>query len=297
MTTQDGPATNSSPSVSAPRPALTAARAVGAVVGPASLIAALTYFFGRLHATAFFSYLGVHFTAFDLTPVDYVIRSQDGLFVPVALAGAGVLTVLWGRRMIVPRLPARIRRVVRRCATPLAASIGIAGVGTATLAILDPAQFREPVALPGLALTAGVLALAYAAHSHDEERSPGTAAAEWAAIYIVASVGLFWAVANSSSTIGTSRAQQLELILPDRPEVVVISEKPLALAGVPVRRCSDNTGYRYSGLVLVLQAGGQYLFLPRGWRHTDGTAILLPRSEGLRLEFRGPAAAPLVAAC
>jgi hypothetical protein len=72
--------------------------------------------------------------------------------------------------------------------------------------------------------------------------------------------------------------------------VVVFSDKRLSLQAPGIREvtCQYPDGayrFRYEGLKLVQRSGNYYLLLPRGWKHTNGTAILLPRSEALRLEF------------
>jgi len=41
---------------------------------------------------------------------------------------------------------------------------------------------------------------------------------------------------------------------------------------------------------LVLESGGQYFFLAEDWSRADGVAILVPRSDALRLEFLPPTA-------
>ncbi|MGE5290852.1 MAG: hypothetical protein ACM3ML_27395, partial [Micromonosporaceae bacterium] len=43
--------------------------------------------------------------------------------------------------------------------------------------------------------------------------------------------------------------------------------------------------FRYDGLKLVLQSGDQYLFVPAAWTPANGVAILIPRSDSLRVEF------------
>ncbi len=43
--------------------------------------------------------------------------------------------------------------------------------------------------------------------------------------------------------------------------------------------------FRYTGLKLILQSGGQIFFLPVQWHKADGTAVVLPRTDALRLEF------------
>jgi hypothetical protein len=100
--------------------------------------------------------------------------------------------------------------------------------------------------------------------------------------------------------VGTSRAGQIEASLSSFPTVTVFSEKKLSLRapGVLETPCSTGSGYpfRYEGLTLILQSGSQYLLLPTNWKHDNGTAFLLPRGDGLRLEF-SPAGQPLHAAC
>src|SRR3712207_918172 len=54
------------------------------VVAPATLLTALLFQFGRLHAAGYFRHFGVNFTVLDLTLQDHLISSADGLFVPLA---------------------------------------------------------------------------------------------------------------------------------------------------------------------------------------------------------------------
>jgi hypothetical protein len=62
----------------------------------------------------------------------------------------------------------------------------------------------------------------------------------------------------------------------------------LTAPGVRETQCRNpDTAYRYryTGLKLILQSGGQYFLLPVQWRKADGTAVVLPRTDALRLEF------------
>ena len=110
---------------------------------------------------------------------------------------------------------------------------------------------------------------------------------EWAAVFVLIAVGLFWAVGNYAGGVGRSRAVQIEHELAARPDATLFSEKRLALGGVPEMSRStctaddavkDDSAYRfrYDGLKLVFQSGGQYLFLPAGWTHDDGPALVVP---------------------
>ena len=79
-------------------------KVAGSILGPATVLTALMFYFGLLHAFWFFGTFGVDYSVFDLTTRDYLTRSADGLFVPLAaVAGAG-LAVLWGYRLLSARL-------------------------------------------------------------------------------------------------------------------------------------------------------------------------------------------------
>jgi hypothetical protein len=276
---------------------------VGSVVAPTTLLTALMYYFGWLEAAAFFWYLGAQVTVLDLTVRDYLANSVDGLIPPlVAVAGAALLT-LWVQQLLRTAMPAETRRKGLSALMPVAA---VAGVVLVSLALADivmrpvfPASFPEG---RGLCLTIGVLLLTYAVRlfrllltegrsQRAPQRVPGiVAVTEWGAVFILVSVGLFWAVGSYAISLGMSRGHELETLLSGQPEVVIYSEKKLGLQAPGVRelpcRASDAAyRFRYEGLKLVQQAGNQYLLLPAGWTHLNGAAILLPRSESLRLEF------------
>jgi hypothetical protein len=306
---EDVPAPRAAPSPGpAPHPAVADAlasvlRITGAVVAPTTLLTGLLFYFGRQHATALFAYLGVPLTVFELTPQDYLVRSADGLFVPLALGAATALVLLWLRGWVVRSVPEPRRRRAARRTAPLLALLGLLSGGLAVAGVLGPAAFAGVPELPGLFLAGGVLLLAAAVHllrgPVDERRAlPVGVVAEWAAVFVLVAVGLFWAVGNYAGGVGRSRAVQIEHELAARPDATLFSEKRLALGGVPKVSeyvCADDAvkdgsayRFRYDGLKLVFQSGGQYLFLPAGWTHDDGPALVVPRTDALRLEFSAP---------
>ena len=257
-------------------------------------------YFGRLEAAAFFWYLGVQVTVLDLTVQDYLNNSVDGLLTPLIVAAAAALLVLWFHQLVLAALPARARWITLRALMPSAA---IAGLSLVILAIPVFPAFPEG---RGLSLALGVLLLAYAARLLRlliAERRPGqvprrappaVAVAEWGAVFILVSVGLFWAVGSYAIGVGLGRAQQFEGTLSSRLDVVIYSEQRLSLQAPGVREVTcqyPDAAYqfRYEGLKIVpLQSGDQYLLLPAGWTHANGAAILLPRSDMVRLEFSQP---------
>ncbi|MGH3777803.1 MAG: hypothetical protein ACRDRR_19075 [Pseudonocardiaceae bacterium] len=277
----------------------------GSVVAPATLLTALMYYFGRLQFAGFLWYLGAHVTVLDLTVQDYLNNSVDGLL-PTLIVVAGItLLALWIHQLLLGALTAGTRRTVLRVLLPI---LAIAGLVLVSLAMVDfvwgsvfKEDFREG---RGLSLSVGVLLLFYAvrvlrlliAERRPEQlprRAPGVIVAEWGAVFILVSVGLFWAVGGYAINAGIDRAHQFEASLASRSDVVAYSEKRLSLQAPGVREVTcqyPDAAYRfrYDGLKFVLQVGNQYLLLPAGWTRAQGAAILIARSEAVRLEFSPP---------
>ncbi len=278
-------------------------KVAGAVLGSTTVLTGLLFYFGRLHVTGFFRYLRVNFTVLDLTPNDYLIRSADGLFVPLTAAAAAGLLCLWTNRFVLGRLgPERQERVIAGAA-PVAAGLGAVLVAMALLELLtDRPLITELPWLGGLALAGGVLLLAYAAHlarlvpavagNGGRRSSDVSALAEGGFAFLLVTIGLFWAVGSYAIDVGTGRARQAVAELPTTADAVVYSERSLrlAVAGVTEFRCQDPDAayrFRYDGLKLILHSGGQYLLVSGDWSRENGTAVLLPRDD-VRLEFATP---------
>lgn len=280
-------------------------RAVGSIAAPTSVITALLFYFGRLHASAFLFYFGVNFTALDLTVQDYLVRSADGLFRPAAATAALVLLAFWAHRVTTQVLGEPARRRVRRVVVPVAGSAGAVLLGIAFLGMIRGDRIYRPVPeIGGLTLAGGVLLLSYAARSvrrpdagpvrrRPPDGAPvgtGVTLAEWGVTFALVSIGLFWTVGTYAIGVGTGRAKEMEARLPAWPTATVFAERSLSLRqpGVLETRCSDPEAayrFRYDGLKLILRSGEQYLFLPAHWSTSRGDALLIPRSNAVRVEF------------
>jgi hypothetical protein len=270
-------------------------KVVGAVVAPSTLLTGLLFYFGRLYATGMFGWFDVNVTVLDLTVQDYLIRSVDGLLVPlVALAGLPLLG-MWAHQLL-GALPPRAESLVARMRLP---AVSIAGVVATTLALADllssPVFPRRPE-LRGVAFAGGVLLLTYAAHlarRRPARRRAGRSTG--AVVFLLVAVGLFWAAGSYASRVGQNRAQQIEAALPWFPSVALYSDKRLNLGPTLASEVACQPGgayqYRYDGLKLLLRSGDQYLLVPVGWTHSHGAALLLRRSDTLRLEFGPPGTA------
>lgn len=291
------PATDAGAHQAEPSVQVRALKVIGSVVAPAALLTALMYFFGLLHAYWFFGRFGVDYTIMGLTTQDYLVRSADGLFVPLTAVAAVWLAALW----LVRWLPAsflltRVRELVRPAVVDaVAVLVGMTALGVAVAGLLDPSAFTSAVGVPGLCLVGAVILLAAASRS-GRRRHPLRApviVAEWMAIFLLVSTGLYWATSDYSASVGTRRGDDVIAALRTWPDAVVYSEKSLnlSLPGVHERPCRAADGafaYRYDGLKLIVQSGGQLFFLPADWVDGAGTAVVLPRTDTLRLEFTGP---------
>jgi hypothetical protein len=282
-----------------------ALRIVGTVVAPTTLLTVLMLYFGRLHATGLFDYFGVQQTVLDLTPQDFLVRSADGLIIPLVVVAIVAVIALWLHQVLTQLLSIAVRRAVLRVLIPVAAVAGVGLVGVALVDAFGSGLFDGFGEARGLALAVGAVLLAYAARlvrlfaAERRGRRPrrvpiGVLVAEWAAMLVLVSVGLFWAVGTYAAEVGAGRGAQLEALLPDLPEVAVYSKENLHLVapGVVQHTCEgegegegEAYGFRYDGLRMVMQSGSQYLLLPAAWTRDAGAAILLARNDSIRLEF------------
>ncbi len=281
---------------------------VGTVVAPTTLLTALMFHFGLMFAVAYFGYFGANWTVLDLPVQDYLILSVTSALIPLICAAGATLLVLLLYQLPLDGLSAAARRVALRALMP---GVAVAGVFLVVLAMVDTWYPVFTADFPregrGLSLSIGVLLLSYSARLRRkltaERRSvqaPRRVPAEmvvakWGAVFILVSVGLFWAVSSYAINVGKSEAQGLATDLRCEADVVLYSEKSMNLQAPGVREVIGQNPdaayrFRYEGLKLVPQSGNMYLFVPASWTYSGGVAMLLPRSDKLRLEFSQPVA-------
>ncbi|MGY1690171.1 hypothetical protein [Geodermatophilus sp. SYSU D01105] len=282
-------------------------RVVGAVVAPTTLVTALLFYLGRAHATALVGYFGVPVTVLDLTVNDQLFRSIDVAGLPVVLLLGLALLALWTHQVLSGTLPDRLRGPLRTILAPVAAVTGAVLVSLSLAATLGAWRFPFGEGR-GLALSIGVLLLAYAARlarmSWAGRRAGGRpgqsvdalAVAQGCVVFLLVAIGLFWAAGSYAGGVGRLRAQQFaSTLVSAQPDTVLYSAGDLSLRGPGITelRCADDAAYRYryTGLSLLIQSGSQYLLLPKAWNAEYGRAILIPRDERVRLEFGQPGVA------
>lgn len=273
------------------------------IVAPTTLLTAVFFYFGWSHAYWFFDYFGVNSTLLGLTTQDYLMRAVDGLFVPITVAAVAGLAVVWVPVMLPERLRTRLRERFAPVATRIATAVGMLLVVNGLLRIVWLTPFNQTLALAPLCLGSGIIVLMYAARQRRRDRAaltpavPNAAArgywipwTEWSAVFALIGLSLFWAANDYAAAVGTARAKEFVQAIASHPTVVVYSAQSLNLdqVGVGETHCRDAKaayGFRYDGLVLVIQAGDQYVLLPQRWTPEHGHTIVLPRTDSLRLEF------------
>jgi hypothetical protein len=201
-----------------------------------------------------------------------------------------------------PRPPGRRHQpLVLRVLLPVIAIGGLVLAVGGVTSVIVPTKLNQYLAVAPISLAVGVLLLVYAVHLRRSVTAdkgtagraggpPWAAVAEWAGVFVLVGLSLFWIANDYSAAVGRSRARQFVAKLPTYSSAVVYSERSLSLHAPGVRevRCQDPEAayrFRYDGLKLVLQSGDRYLFLPERWSRTEGVAIVMPRNDSLRLEL------------
>jgi hypothetical protein len=275
----------------------------GTVVAPTSLVTALLYYFGWSHASWYFEHFGVDPSVLGLSTTDYLFRSLDALFVPATLSALAGLIALWARALIRRRIHQGAGRRLQLAVIATLATAGLLLTVGGMISVFRPTVLTGHLLLAPLSLTLGVPLLAYAnglRRPRGTARPTGsTAVAEWAIVFTLVAIGLFWAAGDYSAAVGRSQARRFVQNLPVLPAITVYSHQSLSLAapGITQTRCHDKDaayGFRYDGLRLMMRATDQYLLVPAGWGRASTVAILLPRTDSIRLEFAPAAAHPLI---
>ncbi|MEU6931962.1 hypothetical protein AB0A05_22740 [Streptomyces sp. NPDC046374] len=195
-------------------------------------------------------------------------------------------------------LLAYARHLVRRTATePVPVSVPVPIRVPAPVPVPAPAPSREPAPEPGSpSPTPTPPDTTPDPPPAPSPRPEWATLVEWSVVFALVMLGIVWATNDYAASVGTVRAKRFAAGLADYPSTVVYSAHSLALGGPGVRetRCAAGAdtepayGYRYDGLVLILQSGNQYVLVPTRWTPADGVALVLPRNDSVRLEFGPP---------
>ena len=280
-----------------------ALQVAGSIFAPTTLLTALFFYFGLLYAIAYYRFFGVNYTVLAVPTQSYLILSVSAAILPLALVAVAALVLVELYQLPLETLSGMRRLVVYRVVCPLVSGVGLLLVGAAAVDVLFRVALYPSALLEarGLSLSVGLVFLAYAGHLRrilsSRRRTPTTrqvsvalTVTKWGGFCLLVGVGLFWAVGSYAIRMGSEGARGFAAAMRCAPEVVLYSEKPLNLGSSGLRQegpigTDSAYGFRYPGLKLVPQAGDNYLLLPADWRPGGRPAIVLARSDPLRLEF------------
>lgn len=277
------------------------AQLVAQFVAPATLLAGLLYYWGFFHAKGFCAHFGVDSTSLGLTTTDYIMRSADGLFIPLAAAATAALAVVWGR----VALPRWLREGPRPAWLLITATVVGALLLTNGLSELWlPTPLNSGLGVSPACLIAGLLMLWGVVRVRRTQLAaaagtapPVSAPLEWVLVFLLVAGSFFWGATDYSLAVGKGRAVRIEQNLATTAKLTLYTEKAIDLDIADVREtpCADTGSayrYRYDGLVLVMSTDDAYLIVPRTWTYRSGTAIVLPRDGvgALRAQFTRAAA-------
>jgi hypothetical protein len=263
-----------------------------AVVGPTSILTGILYYFGYVSAKAFYSYFGVGLSALDFSTTNYLVRSADTLFRPLATLLILMVVVFVAHHLLSEALNLGGPRWARGAAFSICvASAVLAGVGLLGL-YTEPHGLWSPLSL---AISALLLEYSVWTASQYADPPPRLGALIHAGVNLrrgliaaLVLTAVFWAVTGIAQERGIATARVLELSLRLQPQAVVYSEKDLHLPGPEVGVTAldgGNSGYgfRYNGLRPLLYANDRWFLLPVGWRHDNGSTMIVLQDDPSRI--------------
>jgi len=245
-------------------------------------------------------YFGIDSSTLGFSTSDYLLRSADAIFVPIAVALLLILlaTIIHGL-MRHAYIKGRYRKAAR-CGATIGFALGVTLAFFGAWAMFKPLPITNNYLVPPVILGLGPSLMAYTAwtlrHAGASNRKiTERAVPSWErSAYVIAAMlallGIFWAFSLYAAALGLGRAETLAANLSSRPEVTVFSVKSLDISAVGVTvskiTMADSAyKFRYSGLRLLVYSGNKYFLVNDKWSHEHGITIVLHDTSDIRLEF------------
>lgn len=275
------------------------------VIGPPLTVAtALLVYFGWARTDAQAKAMGLDVSLFGYTVQDFILRSIQSLFQPLAwLAVIGLLWLMADRAVDRMLGNPRFRTVIRR-----AASVVLAG-GFLFAAVMWTAIVTQPertllyvpfLIAGGLVFGAWGLSLRRRAAVSGRSLRLTPRGLERSFVFVLVTLLLFWGTSDYAQALGRGAALDYQERSHLLPTAVVYSKERLAVTAPNVReesvRGEEAAGstaqplYRYTGLRLLLVSGGRIFLLNDGWTLKQGRVVVLPDDHSVRVEYGNPAA-------
>jgi hypothetical protein len=271
-------------------------RALGVIsaIGPPITVAtALLFYFGWARAEAQAAYMGLDVSLFGYAAQDYILISISALFLP--LVGLLLAAVVWVAldRWLRRRIDEDRGRAVTVRAVGIAALLSglMIGIGLLLAILTSTAMFAPYLMALGVLIATWCISLRRQSRGgHLATLTTEQRAVETTLVLSIVTLLLFWGTADYAQALGRRLALDFEQGVQFMPRAEVYSLKPLGIGANAIKEVKVGTGdaalYRYDGLRLLVLSGGRFFFLHDGWTARDGTVIVLPDDNSVRIEFK-----------
>jgi hypothetical protein len=269
------------------------------VVGPPlTVVTALLVYFGWARTDAQAKAMGLDVSLFGYTVQDFMLRSIQSLFQP--LAWLVVIALLW---LMLDRAVARVlefpgqRRRVQLTATVI---LFLAFAYAAVMWLAVTARPEQTVLYAPFLIAAGLVVGAWglrvrrrAAGLSAQAPRAGKGALEGWLVFVLVTLLLFWGTSDYAQALGRGAAVDYQERSHLLPTAVVYSKERLAVTVPNVKEESAGSEaaplYRYTGLRLLVVSGGRIFLLNDGWSLDRGRVVVLPDNGSVRVEYGNPA--------
>jgi hypothetical protein len=270
------------------------------VIAPSTLVIALAYWFGWKQTNARSTYFGIDSSTLGFSTTDYLLRSADATFVPIAVVLLLFLIAIMLHGTVQYSVTAHQGiKAVKRGASG-SATVGAVLTFFGIWAMFRPLPVATNYLVPPIILGLGPALTAYSVWILRHMKVAGNEKANndvpsWERSgYIIAAMlallGIFWTSSLYAAALGRGRAEDVAENLSGLPAVTVFSVKSLGIeaADVTVNKITSAASayrFRYSGLRLLIHSANKYFMVNDGWSHQRGVVIVLQDTPDIRLEF------------
>jgi hypothetical protein len=286
-------------------------------VAPATLLAALLFYFGYVYSRAQYAYFGIDVDTIGLSTNDFVMRSPQALLVPLLLIALGGAAVLLSHLAVSRR---QLSRRTLRAAGGVAVGLTTAG-GVLLFGFPWFGDGRFYSLVTPLLLAAGLSLGAYltrfgwvvdsdlltsdlpadggpvpgrgGAGATGVERRQRRTARRGALVLTLVAVAtcLFWATATVAEWAGRGQAKQTADDLGELPMVILDTQERLYLTDPVVEEkalpsdAEQTFRYRYRNLRLLVHGEDRLFLVPTTWTPSNST-LVVPLDGSVRVQFR-----------
>jgi hypothetical protein len=269
-------------------------------IAPPTFVIALAFWFGWTMTNARAAYFGIDSSMLGLSTDDYLLRSADAAFVPIAV----VLVILLAAVALHGLMRSAITaghglEAIKRGAIS-GALLGAVLTSLGVWAMFEPLPVATNYLVPPVILGLGPSLIAYSTWTlrrvaaRDSKEAPREVPTwermGYAIAVALALLGVFWASSLYASALGLGRAEAYAQTLSARPAVTVFSVRSLdieapGITAIGIADESSEYRFKYSGLRLLIYSANKYFLVNQNWSPGSGVTIVLQDTSDIRLEF------------